>query len=61
MVGMIGKSLSSAMNARTVGSGDQTLVLGHGYGGDQCMWDKIVPFLSLRYRVLVFDWSFSVP
>ncbi|XAR53308.1 hypothetical protein NMG60_11021823 [Bertholletia excelsa] len=59
MVGMIGKSLSSAMNARTVGSGDQTLVLGHGYGGDQCMWDKIVPFLSLRYRVLVFDWSFS--
>ncbi|XP_059638088.1 strigolactone esterase D14 [Cornus florida] len=53
------KGLSTAMNARIVGSGKEAIVLAHGYGGDQSWWDKILPCLAERYRVLVFDWSFS--
>ncbi|ONK76619.1 uncharacterized protein A4U43_C03F30220 [Asparagus officinalis] len=47
------------MNARIVGSGDTTLVLSHGYGGSQSMWDYVLPSLSQSNRVLLFDWSFS--
>lgn len=68
MVNMLGKGLlSTAMNARIICSGNEqqeeetstTIVLAHGYGGDQSVWDKITPFLAQVYRVLVFDWSFS--
>ncbi|KAK6941552.1 Alpha/beta hydrolase fold-1 [Dillenia turbinata] len=55
----LGKTLSTTMNARIVGSGNEVIVLAHGYGGDQSVWDNILPFLALRYRVLVFDWIFS--
>ncbi|KDP32313.1 hypothetical protein JCGZ_13238 [Jatropha curcas] len=51
--------LSKAMNARIIGSGSEVLVLAHGYGGDQSAWDKIVPNLSMHFRILVFDWIFS--
>ncbi|PON44422.1 Alpha/beta hydrolase fold [Trema orientale] len=52
---------SSAMNAKTVGSGSggETVVLAHGFGGDQSVWDKIVPYLARHCRVVVFDWAFS--
>ncbi|KAM7274551.1 hypothetical protein ACFE04_016417 [Oxalis oulophora] len=55
------KSLSSSMNARVIGSGnnESTIILAHGYGGDQSLWDKIVPTLSQHYRVVVFDWACS--
>ncbi|KAF8036494.1 hypothetical protein BT93_C2271 [Corymbia citriodora subsp. variegata] len=53
------KVLSSSVNARTIGSGDETIVLAHGFGGDQSLWDKISPSLAKHYRVLSFDWCFS--
>ncbi|XP_057468031.1 strigolactone esterase D14-like [Actinidia eriantha] len=58
---MVGKglSLSIAMNARTIGEGTETVVLAHGFGADQSVWDKIVPFLTQRCRVVLFDWAFS--
>ncbi|XP_052198624.1 probable strigolactone esterase DAD2 [Diospyros lotus] len=57
---MLGKALSAAMNARTVGSGaGETIVLVHGFGADQSVWDKILPDLAQRHRVVLFDWSFS--
>lgn len=52
-------SLQTAMNARIIGSGSQTMVLAHGFGGDQSVWDKIVPHLTNHYQVVVFDWTFS--
>lgn len=58
MVG-IEKGLSAAMNARIIGSGNEAIVLAHGYGADQSFWDKITPSLAQTYRVLVFDWNFS--
>uniref|UniRef100_A0A5B7B7M4 AB hydrolase-1 domain-containing protein n=1 Tax=Davidia involucrata TaxID=16924 RepID=A0A5B7B7M4_DAVIN len=54
-----GQSLSTPMNARIIGSGNETMILAHGFGGDQSVWDKILPHLARRYRVLVFDWNFS--
>lgn len=53
------KSFSKAMNARMIGSGKQTIVLAHGYGGDQSIWDKVTSSLTLDYQVLLLDWSFS--
>ncbi|RVW47590.1 Strigolactone esterase D14 [Vitis vinifera] len=47
------------MNARIIGSGNEAIVLAHGYGADQSFWDKITPSLAQTYRVLVFDWNFS--
>ncbi|KAI3694785.1 hypothetical protein L1987_77765 [Smallanthus sonchifolius] len=59
MVIKLEKSLSTAMNARIIGSGKQTMVLAHGFGGDQSVWDKLLPGLTQTYQVVVFDWSFS--
>uniref|UniRef100_A0A803NXA8 AB hydrolase-1 domain-containing protein n=1 Tax=Cannabis sativa TaxID=3483 RepID=A0A803NXA8_CANSA len=47
------------MNAKTTGSGDETVVLAHGFGGDQSLWEKIVPELANHFKVVVFDWSFA--
>ena len=48
------------MNARSQGSGTETLVLAHGYGMDQSVWDKVVPLLVENYRVVTFDWACAV-
>lgn len=53
------KGLSGALNAKVTGSGDEAIILAHGFGGDQYVWDKIVPCLAKHCRVLVFDWIFS--
>lgn len=53
------KSLSTSMNARMIGSGKDTIILAHGYGGDQSFWDKVLSSFAQRFQVLVFDWSFS--
>ncbi|XP_066362028.1 strigolactone esterase D14-like [Miscanthus floridulus] len=48
------------MNARVLGNdGGETVVLAHGYGGTRFVWDDVVPALAARFRVVVFDWSFS--
>ncbi|KAF9617260.1 hypothetical protein IFM89_035204 [Coptis chinensis] len=52
-------SLKASMNARIIGSGDDTVILAHGFGGDQSIWDKTVSCLAQQYSVMVFDWNFS--
>ncbi|XP_072967346.1 strigolactone esterase D14 isoform X1 [Typha angustifolia] len=51
--------MSMIRNTRMIGSGEKTLVLSHGYGGSQAVWEKVIPFLSERYQLLLFDWDFS--
>ncbi|KAL1190530.1 Strigolactone esterase D14 [Cardamine amara subsp. amara] len=51
--------LASSMNAKIIGSGERLMVLAHGFGCDQSVWDKIIPVLSQSFKVLVFDWLFS--
>ncbi|KAK7275132.1 hypothetical protein RIF29_16239 [Crotalaria pallida] len=53
------KSLSTALNARTIGSGNETIVLSHGFGTDQSIWYKIIPLLAENYSLVLFDWPFS--
>ncbi|KAL5729357.1 hypothetical protein ACHQM5_002326 [Ranunculus cassubicifolius] len=59
MVVVLDTSLKVTMNAKIIGSGTETIILAHGFGGDQSIWDKMIPSLAQRYRVVVFDWSFS--
>ncbi|CAO2203907.1 unnamed protein product [Urochloa humidicola] len=47
------------LNPRVVGHGERTLVLSHGYGGSQAIWDMVLPHLSRRNKVFLFDWDFS--
>jgi pimeloyl-ACP methyl ester carboxylesterase len=53
------KSLSTSLNARTIGTGPETIVLCHGFGTDQSIWNKIVPLLTENYSLVLFDWPFS--
>lgn len=39
-----------------VGEGNQVIVLAHGFGCDQKMWQYIVPTLSQQYKVVLFDY-----
>ncbi|KAE8666904.1 putative Protein mrp [Hibiscus syriacus] len=52
-------SLAAAMKAKLVGTGSETMVLAHGFGGDQSVWDKVLPCFTQHYQVEVFDWTFS--
>lgn len=46
------------MNVNVIGSGETTLVLAHGFGANQSIWDKLIPGISKNHRVVVFDWCF---
>ncbi|KAF5207499.1 Strigolactone esterase d14 [Thalictrum thalictroides] len=57
---VLNTSLKASMNARIIGSSSgDTVILAHGFGADQSIWDKIIPSLAQSYRVLMFDWHFS--
>ncbi|CAI9752892.1 unnamed protein product [Fraxinus pennsylvanica] len=47
--------VEEAHNVKIVGSGDQTIVLAHGFGTDQSVWKHLVPYLVEDYRVILFD------
>ncbi|CAA0823123.1 Probable esterase KAI2 [Striga hermonthica] len=49
------KSVEAAHNVHILGSGDTTVVLGHGFGTDQSVWKYLVPDLVDDYRVLLYD------
>jgi pimeloyl-ACP methyl ester carboxylesterase len=38
------------------GQGTQTIVLANGFGTNQSMWLRVLPWLEQRYRVIRFDW-----
>ncbi|MCL7022079.1 hypothetical protein MKW94_005180 [Papaver nudicaule] len=59
MVAVLELTHSAAMNARIIGSGEDTIIFAHGFGTDQSIWEKTIPFFTQRYRVLLFDWCFS--
>jgi sigma-B regulation protein RsbQ len=48
-----------ALNARMAGRGPDVLVLVHGFGSDQRVWDSYVPWLSRHCRVITYDLPFS--
>ncbi|KAL3526853.1 hypothetical protein ACH5RR_011509 [Cinchona calisaya] len=47
--------VEEAHNVKVLGSGDQTIVLAHGFGTDQSVWKHLVPHLVEDYKVILFD------
>lgn len=39
------------------GTGPRTVVLGNGFGTTQAVWDRLLPWLEERARVVRFDWA----
>jgi len=48
-------SLAHSLNVRLIGQGTDTLILSHGFGTNQKIWDRLLPHLAEKYRVLVYD------
>ena len=48
-------SLLEQHNVRLVGSGSELVVMGHGFGTDQTVWQHCVPHVAAGRRVLLFD------
>ncbi|XP_024018016.1 probable strigolactone esterase DAD2 isoform X2 [Morus notabilis] len=51
----MGNIILEALNVRVVGSGERTLVLAHGIGTDQSVWQRILPYFTPSYRVILYD------
>eukprot|EP00249_Psilotum_nudum_P020164 c27584_g1_i2 orf=477-1289(+) len=54
-----GYTLLEAHNVKVLGSSEEVLVLAHGFGSDQSMWQNIVPPLLNSYKVILFDLAFA--
>lgn len=51
----MGGAAEEAHNVKVLGSGEKTIVLGHGFGTDQSVWKHLVPHLVDEYRVVLYD------
>jgi pimeloyl-ACP methyl ester carboxylesterase len=47
--------VEEAHNAKILGSGQQVIVLAHGFGTDQSVWKHLVPHLVDEYTVILYD------
>lgn len=43
-------------NVKMIGGGEQVIILAHGFGCDQNMWQYITPSLAKKYRLVLFDY-----
>lgn len=43
-------------NVRVLGDGPHTLILAHGFGCDQTMWQYLIPHLSDDFTLVLFDY-----
>ncbi len=43
-------------NVNIIGSGEQTIVLGHGFGCDQNIWQFITPYFENNYKIILYDY-----
>lgn len=43
-------------NVHVRGRGEQTVILAHGFGCDQTIWSRLVPWLEDDYRIVLFDY-----
>lgn len=52
-----GRHLLRALSVAVRGNGPVTVVFSHGFGTDQSVWSRILPYftLSRRYRVITYD------
>lgn len=43
-------------NVQVIGEGAQTVVMAHGFGCDQKMWQYVLPYFKDDYRIVLFDY-----
>ncbi|KAH9324521.1 hypothetical protein KI387_004699 [Taxus chinensis] len=55
MNSLSGSELMKALNVRVVGSGESILVMSHGFGTDQSVWQRILPYFVRDFKVVLFD------
>ncbi|MCO5558567.1 hypothetical protein L7F22_034634 [Adiantum nelumboides] len=48
-------SLFELHNVRVTGTGEEVVVLAHGFGSDQSVWKQVIPHLIDDYRLILFD------
>lgn len=51
-----GEQLLSALNVRVIGSGSGVIVMAHGFGSNQFLWESSLPSLETISKVVLFDW-----
>uniref|UniRef100_A0A2N9EMH2 AB hydrolase-1 domain-containing protein n=1 Tax=Fagus sylvatica TaxID=28930 RepID=A0A2N9EMH2_FAGSY len=51
----MGTSLLEALNVHVEGTGQRYLLLAHGFGTDQSVWQRILPSFTPNYRVILYD------
>jgi len=42
-------------NVKILGQGNKTLIFAHGYGCDQNMWKRLIPFFEKDHQIILFD------
>jgi pimeloyl-ACP methyl ester carboxylesterase len=47
--------LIESHNVTIVGTGEQYVVLGHGFGSEQTVWKYVLPYLVNDYKVILND------
>ncbi|EEF37463.1 probable esterase KAI2 [Ricinus communis] len=47
--------VEEAHNVKILGTGEQVIVLAHGFGTDQSVWKHLVPHLIDDFKVVLFD------
>ncbi|KAG0626039.1 hypothetical protein M758_2G098000 [Ceratodon purpureus] len=55
MIPSSSSSLFQSHNVMIVGTGEQHVVLGHGFGSDQTAWKYVMPYLVNDYKVILYD------
>ncbi|KAJ8762631.1 hypothetical protein K2173_008070 [Erythroxylum novogranatense] len=51
----MGTSILHGLNVRVVGAGERILVFAHGIGTDQSAWQRILPFFTQHFRIVLYD------
>ncbi|KAE9588468.1 hypothetical protein Lal_00003365 [Lupinus albus] len=51
----MGTSILDALNVRVEGTGDKYLILAHGFGTDKSAWQRVLPYFTTRYSVILYD------
>ena len=50
------RTIQQRNNVKVIGHGEQTIMMAHGFGCDQSMWQYITPTLAKHYQVVLFDY-----
>lgn len=50
------QNVMSRNNVTVIGEGTKTIVFAHGFGCDQNMWERLLPYFNDHYRIVLFDY-----